>query len=92
MDTVKIRNRSPFGQLDVPLIGLRVDFCEVVEVTPEQAEVLLAQSGNWVASGRASQEWAASVDLGGDNEDDELGDDNLGDGSDVPALTEGDTT
>jgi hypothetical protein len=38
-----ITNRSPLGDLDIPLIGRIVAFGETVDVTPEQAGALLAQ-------------------------------------------------
>lgn len=43
----KIRNISPYGDLDVPLLGVIVPAGEVVEVTDEQAEGLLMQAENW---------------------------------------------
>lgn len=44
---MKIRNVSRFGALDVPLLGRVVDAGEVVDVTSDQAERLLAQPDNF---------------------------------------------
>lgn len=46
---MKIKNVSRFGDLDVPLLGRVVTHGEVVEVTAEQAELLLPQADNWQA-------------------------------------------
>lgn len=43
----KIRNVSPYGDLDVPLLGRVVAAGEEVEVSAEQAKLLLAQETNW---------------------------------------------
>lgn len=45
--TVSIRNVSPLGALDVPLIGRVVGAGEAVEVPAEHAERLLEQHDNW---------------------------------------------
>ena len=42
-----IRNINPLGDIDVPLLGRTVAANEVVEVTDEQAEKLLMQTGNY---------------------------------------------
>lgn len=39
----EIKNVSPLGALDVPLLGVTVGAGETVTVTDEQAEALLAQ-------------------------------------------------
>ena len=46
---MRIRNINPLGAVDVPLLGLVVEVGDLVEVTDEQAELLLAQPGNWEA-------------------------------------------
>ena len=46
---MKIRNISPRGALDVPLLGCVVDAGAVTEVTKAQADLLLPQSDNWAA-------------------------------------------
>ncbi len=44
---LKIKNVSPLGDLDVPLLGRVVKAGEVVEVTKEQSSKLLAQGDVW---------------------------------------------
>lgn len=46
----KITNVSPFGDLDVPLLGLIVAAGETVDVTDEQAAVLLDQPFHWACA------------------------------------------
>lgn len=43
----KIRNISPRGDLDVPLLGRVVEAGRSVTVTAEQARLLLPQGDNW---------------------------------------------
>ena len=43
----QIRNISPIGDLDVPLLGRVVHAGEAVDVTDEQAALLLAQPMNY---------------------------------------------
>lgn len=43
----KIKNVSPFGDLDVPLLRKIVEHGSIVEVTDEQAAILLRQEANW---------------------------------------------
>lgn len=45
--TVKIKNVSPFGDLEVPLLGQVVTHGSIIEVTEEQAKVLLTQEDNF---------------------------------------------
>lgn len=47
----KIKNVSPFGALDVPLLGVIVEAGETVDVTDEQAAVLLLQDLNFAPVG-----------------------------------------
>lgn len=47
----KIRNVSPYGDLDVPLLGVVVEAGGVVDVTDEVADRLLAQADNWQLAG-----------------------------------------
>lgn len=44
---IKIKNTSPIGDLDVPLLGRVVAVGEVVEVTIDQAQRLMRQSDVW---------------------------------------------
>lgn len=55
---VKVRNVSPRGDLDVPLLGVVVEAGGVVDVTVEQADLLLAQPANWapVTGGKGEQQ------------------------------------
>jgi len=48
---VKIKNVSPVGDLDVPLLARSVKRGEVVEVSPEHAQRLLRQGDVWRAVG-----------------------------------------
>lgn len=50
-----IRNDSPLGDLDVPLLRRVVKAGEVVEVTDEHAEILLQQD-IWSAPGEGESE------------------------------------
>lgn len=47
----KIKNVSPFGDLDIPLLGRVVEAGQTVEVTDEQAAILLLQEDNFHAAG-----------------------------------------
>lgn len=47
----KIKNVSPFGALDIPLLGRVVDAGSTVEVTDEEAAILLRQEDNFHAAG-----------------------------------------
>lgn len=51
----KIKNVSPFGDLDVPLLGRVIASGETVDVTDEQAETLLQQPDNYQAVGAAAK-------------------------------------
>lgn len=51
----KIKNISPFGDLDVPLLGRIFEHGTILDVTEEQAEILLRQSDNFQAWGPAAQ-------------------------------------
>lgn len=44
-----VKNVSPFGDLDSPLLGRSVESGAVVEVADEQAEALLMQPFHWEA-------------------------------------------
>lgn len=51
----RIKNVSPFGDLDVPLLGTVVPQGSIVDVTDEQAEILLRQEANWLHWGEDAQ-------------------------------------
>jgi hypothetical protein len=57
----KIKNVSPFGDLDVPLLGRIVAAGETVEVSEEEAEILLQQEDNYQPVGTAAKEIAKGV-------------------------------
>jgi hypothetical protein len=52
---VKIKNVSPFGDLDIPLLGRVVAAGEIVEVTDEEAEILLQQESNYQPVGKPAR-------------------------------------
>lgn len=51
----RIKNVSPFGDLDVPLLGQIVEHGSIIEVSDEQAEILLQQESNWLHWGEEAQ-------------------------------------
>jgi len=51
----KIKNVSPFGDLEVPLLGRIFEHGSILDVTEEQAEVLLRQTDNFQPWGEAAQ-------------------------------------
>lgn len=59
---MKIRNVSPRGALDVPLLRAVVDAREVVDVTPDQAARLLAQVDQWHPADKAAKQLLADAD------------------------------
>ncbi|WP_422934979.1 hypothetical protein [Sinomonas sp. P47F7] len=52
---MRIKNISPYGELDVPLLGGVVEAGEILEVDPEHAEALLAQAENWEPADAAAR-------------------------------------
>lgn len=64
---MKIRNDSPVGDLDVPLLRRVVERGEEVEVTAEQAERLLRQE-IWSAADDAAHAVQAKLDGAGEGE------------------------
>lgn|GEM_PF-1090837 len=63
---MKIRNTSPLGDLDVPLLGRVVKAGEVAEVSTTQAERLLPQVDNWQPVDAAAKKVAADLDPKGE--------------------------
>lgn len=51
----KIKNVSPFGDLFVPLLGIDFKHGSIVEVTDDEAKILLAQGDNFKAWGESAQ-------------------------------------
>lgn len=72
--TMKIRNVSPYGPLDTPLLQHVdiVDSCEVVTVSDEQGRALLAQFENWAPVDKAAI--ATCADLVAEQTERELAD------------------
>jgi hypothetical protein len=58
---VQIRNVSPYGDLDVPLLQATVPAGEAVEVAPLHAQILLAQADNWAPADDEAQAVADDV-------------------------------
>lgn len=56
---MKIRNVSPRGDLDVPLLGRTVRGGETVTVTPEQAQRLIGQVDVWAPADAAAVKLAS---------------------------------
>jgi hypothetical protein len=50
----KVKNVSPLGDLIVPSLNLEVKAGATVEVSAEQAALLLEQSENWAAADKAA--------------------------------------
>ncbi|ALV43119.1 hypothetical protein AU252_19765 [Pseudarthrobacter sulfonivorans] len=57
----KLKNISPLGALDVPLLRRVVDAGEVFDTTEDQARVLLLQSDNYQPADKAAKTLAASL-------------------------------
>jgi hypothetical protein len=71
--SIKIKNVSPFGDLEVPLLGQVVAHGSIVEVTEEQGKILLGQEGNFQAWGPDARDTLATVqeeqaEIAGDTE------------------------
>ena len=47
---MRIKNISPLGDVDVPLLGRIVEAGEIIDVSPEEAEQLVLQEANWQAT------------------------------------------
>lgn len=57
----KIKNISPCGDLDVPLLRRVIETGETVEVTKDQAERLLAQPDNFEPVDKAAKDIQADL-------------------------------
>lgn len=57
----KIKNVSPYGALDIPLLRRTVGAGEVVDVTAEQAERLLPQAENYEPADKAARDILAAL-------------------------------
>ena len=65
----KIKNVSPLGALDVPLLRAVLEPGQVIDVTDDQAAALLLQPGNYEPADKAAKalaaDLAAAQDTGG---------------------------
>lgn len=58
---MKITNVSPLGALDVPLLRAVIDAGETLDVTEDQARVLLLQPGNYAPADKPAKALAAAL-------------------------------
>lgn len=65
---MKIKNVSPLGDLDVPLLGNRVVKAgEEIDVSDAHAKRLLLQPDNWQPAAKSAPVKASEVDKKGDD-------------------------
>lgn len=57
----RLKNISPLGALDVPLLRRIVDAEEIIDVTEDQARVLLLQPDNYQPTDKAAKALAADL-------------------------------
>lgn len=57
----KLKNISPLGALDVPLLRTVVAADQVIDVTEAQAKVLLLQPGNYAPADKATRALADTL-------------------------------
>ena len=60
--TVKIKNVSPYGDLEVPLLGQVVESGSIVEVSEEHAKLLLLQDTNFQPWGPDARDTLAKAE------------------------------
>jgi hypothetical protein len=53
--SVKVKNISPFGHLDIPLVGRVVEAGEVFDATEDQASQLLAQPFHYAPGDKSAE-------------------------------------
>lgn len=82
----KLKNISPLGALDVPLLRRVVDAGEVFETTEEQARVLLLQPDNYQPADKAAKTLAAALTA---QQDDDGAESHDGDNEDAGAPASG---
>ena len=58
---MKIKNVSPLGALDVPLLRTVVEAGQVIDVTEDQARALLLQPDNYEPADRPAKSLAADL-------------------------------
>jgi hypothetical protein len=69
--SVKVKNISPFGHLDVPLVGRVVEAGEVFDATEDQASQLLAQPTHYAPADTAAEAFLAALTAPETNDGDE---------------------
>lgn len=52
----KIKNVSPFGDLEVPLLGIVIESGSILDVSEEEARILLMQEDNFKPWGPEARE------------------------------------
>ncbi|MBT2594734.1 hypothetical protein [Arthrobacter sp. ISL-72] len=57
----RLKNISPLGALDVPLLRRVIEADEIVDVTEDQARVLLLQPDNYQPTDKAAKTLAADL-------------------------------
>jgi hypothetical protein len=57
----RLKNISPLGALDVPLLRRIVEADEIIDVTEDQAKVLLLQPDNYQPTDKAAKTLAADL-------------------------------
>jgi hypothetical protein len=57
----RLKNISPLGALDVPLLRRVVEADEIIDVTEDQARVLLLQPDNYQPTDKAAKTLAAAL-------------------------------
>lgn len=82
----KLKNISPLGALDVPLLRRVVEADEVFDVNEDQALVLLLQPDNYQPADEAAKTLAASLTA---QQDDDGADSHDGDNEDAGAPASG---
>lgn len=84
----RIKNISPLGALDVPLLRRVVEAEEIIDVTEDQARVLLLQPDNYQPTDKAAKTLAADLTA---QQDDDGAESHDGDNEDAgtPAGGEG---
>lgn len=64
----RLKNISPLGALDVPLLRKVIEADEIVDVTEDQARVLLLQPDNYQPTDKAAKALAADLTAQQDND------------------------
>ncbi|MEA5454474.1 hypothetical protein SPF06_07050 [Sinomonas sp. JGH33] len=82
---MRIKNISPYGALDVPILRRPVDAGESVDVDPEHAEALLAQDENWAPDDDAARAIFAALEGVDEGQSNQTAPEASGPGDDVSA-------